>query len=129
MTSGTILRRFYLRAVGLGALGALVVVYLALVGMVARFEARGIITGLLTLGLLAPALGVFVFAYRATEPPKTWEEERPALPHVIGAALVAGLVAGVLVALFAGGLGAVFAVRRAVRVPPFYFIIKEPPAR
>jgi putative ABC transport system permease protein len=38
-------------------------------------------------------------------------------------------VAGVLVALAAGGLGAVFAVRHAVRVPPAEAMRPEPPAR
>jgi putative ABC transport system permease protein len=38
-------------------------------------------------------------------------------------------VAGVLVALVAGGLGAVFAVRRAVKVPPAEAMRPEPPAR
>jgi branched-chain amino acid transport system permease protein len=93
------LGRFYLRALGLGALGAVVVIYLALIGMIDRFEARNIINGVLTLGVLAPALGVLIFAYRSTQPPKAWSFVPPA-GHVIGAGLLAGGVAGLISAAF-----------------------------
>lgn len=62
----TMLGRFYRRAAGLGLLGTLGAVYVALIGIVERFEPRNIVTGYLTLGLLTAALVVFVTAYRAT---------------------------------------------------------------
>jgi branched-chain amino acid transport system permease protein len=99
MSDGT-LPRYYLRAIGLGALGAVVTIYLALIGMVTSFEARNIVTGVLTLGVLAPALGVLALAYRGTRPPKGWTTFQPAAPHVVGAGLVAGLVSGLLTAGF-----------------------------
>jgi branched-chain amino acid transport system permease protein len=98
--SEDLLRRYYVRALGLGALGALVTIYLSLIGMVASFQARNIITGVVTLGLLGPALAVLVVSYRATRPPKGWGMPRPAPPHVIGAGLLAGGVAGLLSAAF-----------------------------
>ncbi|MGH2455027.1 MAG: branched-chain amino acid ABC transporter permease [Candidatus Limnocylindria bacterium] len=94
------LGRFYLRAAGLGSLGAVVTVYLALIGIVDRFQPRNVITGVLTLGLLAPALAALIFAYRATQPPRGWGVANPTPRHVAGAGLLAGLVAGVLVAAF-----------------------------
>jgi branched-chain amino acid transport system permease protein len=98
--SQELLRRFYLRAAGLGSLGAVVTLYLALIGMMERFQPRNVITGVVTLGLLVPAIAVLVFAYRATQPPRTWGESRPSAIHVVGAALLAGVVAGLLVAAF-----------------------------
>jgi branched-chain amino acid transport system permease protein len=90
----------YRRAALLGLLGGFVIVYLALVGIVERFEERPILTGLLTLGVLAPAIGLFVLAYRATSPGRLWTG--PPLPaaHVVGTGLTAGLAGGALVAAF-----------------------------
>ncbi len=90
----------YRRAVLLGLLGGVVIIYLALVGIIERFEGRPVLTGLVTLGLLAPALGLLIFAYRATSPGKTWFG--PPLPsiHVLGTGLVGGLAGGALAALF-----------------------------
>ena len=96
----TPLRRFYVRAVGLGLLGVLGSIYVALIGIVERFEPREIVTGYLTLGLLTPALVVLVVAYRATEPPRTWGAAPPSRIHVVGAALLAGLIGAAGTAAF-----------------------------
>ncbi|HEX6129203.1 MAG TPA: leucine/isoleucine/valine transporter permease subunit, partial [Candidatus Limnocylindria bacterium] len=98
--SQDMLRRFYLRAAGLGSLAAVVTIYLSLIGMVERFQPRNVITGVLTLGLLVPAIAVLIFAYRSTQPPRAWGESRPSVAHVIGASGLAGVVAGLLVAAF-----------------------------
>jgi branched-chain amino acid transport system permease protein len=90
----------YRRAALSGLLGGVVVIYLALVGIIERFEGRPVLTDLVTLGLLAPALGIFIFAYRATSPGKGWYGPPLAPMHVIGTGLVAGVAGGGLAALF-----------------------------
>ena len=90
----------YRRAALLGLLGGVVIIYLALVGIVERFEPRPVLNELLTLGLLAPALGLLVLAYRATSPPKTWFGPPLSAAHVVGTGLVAGLAGGGLTSAF-----------------------------
>ncbi|HET9879053.1 MAG TPA: leucine/isoleucine/valine transporter permease subunit [Candidatus Limnocylindria bacterium] len=96
----TMLGRFYRRAAGLGLLGTLGAVYVALIGIVERFEPRNIVTGYLTLGLLTAALVVFVTAYRATEPPHSWGIGPPPRQHVLGAGVLAAVIGAAGVALF-----------------------------
>ena len=90
----------YRRAALLGLLGGVIIMYLALVGIVERFETRSVLTGFLNLGVLAPSIGMFILAYRATGRPSVWAG--PPLPrgHVLGSGLVAGLAGGGLVAAF-----------------------------
>jgi branched-chain amino acid transport system permease protein len=90
----------YRRALLLGLLGGVVIIYLALVGIVERFEERPVLSDLLTLGLLAPSLGLLVLAYRATSPGRTWFGPPLAASHVLGTGLVAGLAGGGLTAAF-----------------------------
>jgi branched-chain amino acid transport system permease protein len=90
----------YRRAALLGLVGGVVIVYLALVGIVERFEGRPVVTDLFTLGVLAPALGLLVLAYRATAPGKNWFGPPLAAVHVLGTGLAAGLAGGGLTALF-----------------------------
>ena len=90
----------YRRAVFLGLLAGVVIIYLALVGMVERFETRGVITDLLNLGILAPAIALLILTYRATARSKLWTG--PPLPnaHVIGSGLAAGVAGGGLASAF-----------------------------
>ncbi|HEY8170234.1 MAG TPA: hypothetical protein VIH24_03925, partial [Candidatus Limnocylindria bacterium] len=90
----------YRRAIGLGLLGGVVVIYLALVGIMERFAERPVITDVLTLGLFAPALALLVLAYRATVPPRTWVGPPLTPLQVMGTALTAGLAGGALTATF-----------------------------
>jgi branched-chain amino acid transport system permease protein len=90
----------YRRAIGLGLLGGVVVIYLALVGIMERFAERPVITDVLTLGLFAPALALLVLAYRATVPPRTWVGPPLTPLQVMGTALTAGLAGGALTAAF-----------------------------
>jgi branched-chain amino acid transport system permease protein len=93
-------RRLMQRAAWMGLLGALATVYLALIGIVVRFEPRNVITGYLTLGLLAPAIAILILSYRAAVPPRTWGAEAPTRAMAAAASLLAGLVAGIAVAAF-----------------------------
>jgi len=90
----------YRRAAALGLLGGVIIIYLALVGIVERFETRGVITGILNLGILAPAIALFILTYRATARSKLWTG--PPLPnlHVLGSGLAAGIAGGGLAAAF-----------------------------
>ena len=88
----------YRRAALLGLVGGVIVIYLALVGIVERFETRSVLTGLLNLGVLAPSIGVFILAYRATGRPSAWAGAALPRGHVLGSGLVAGLAAGGLAA-------------------------------
>jgi branched-chain amino acid transport system permease protein len=90
----------YRRALLLGLLGGVVIIYLALVGIVERFEARPVLAELVTLGILAPALGLLILAYRATSPGKSWFGPPLAPAHVVGTGLVAGVAGGALTAAF-----------------------------
>lgn len=90
----------YRRAALLGLLGGVVIIYLALVGIMERFAERPVITDLLTLGLFAPALGLLIFAYRATVPERAWAGPPLAPLHVIGTGLTAGVAGGALAAAF-----------------------------
>ncbi|HEX5578415.1 MAG TPA: leucine/isoleucine/valine transporter permease subunit, partial [Candidatus Limnocylindria bacterium] len=84
----------YRRAILLGLIGGVIVIYLALVGIVERFEARPIITDYLTFGILAPALGLLIPSYRATRP-RSPDVALPAL-HAAGSGIAAGFAGGVL---------------------------------
>jgi branched-chain amino acid transport system permease protein len=97
---GSMTTRLYRRALGQGLIGSVGVVYLALIGMVERFEPRSVITGVVTLGLLAPALVVLALVYRAAAPPRAWGMKAPTRTEVLVASILAGLSSGVGVGLF-----------------------------
>ena len=61
----------------MGGLATIGTIYLALIGIVERFQPRNVITDLVTLGLLAPAIIVLVMAYRAAIPPRSWGAPMP----------------------------------------------------
>src|ERR687891_354233 len=92
--------RHYRRAVALGLLGGAVVIYLALVGIVERFETRNILAGVVTLGITAPAIALLIFTYRATRPPAQWTDAPLPPVHTVGSGLFAGLAGGALAAAF-----------------------------
>ena len=88
------------RSVKAGLLGALAIVYLALVGMVQKFDAINIVQDKLTLGrvliLLPPVLaGFFASAPRV----RGGEVEQPAPGEAIPAGLAVGVIAGGVTAL------------------------------
>ncbi len=97
-TTGSL--QHYRRAAQLGLLGGVVIIYLALVGIMERFAERPVITDYLTLGLFAPAVGLLIFAYRATVPNRAWTGPPLTPLHVMGTALTAGLAGGTLTAAF-----------------------------
>jgi branched-chain amino acid transport system permease protein len=98
--SESVTRRLYRRAVGQGLIASLAVVYLSLVGIVERFAPRNVITGVVTFGLLAPALVGLVLVYRAATPPRTWGAGVPGRGEALTASLLAGLTAGAGMGLF-----------------------------
>jgi branched-chain amino acid transport system permease protein len=91
------------RALRVGALGGVTAVFVAAIGMVEAFEARPIVSGLIDLGRLVLFLVPFVAGYVAGRPPPPIEGR--ATVHAgrgnIVAGLLAGLVTGVLLVLFA----------------------------
>ncbi len=94
------------RPVSLGLIGAAVVIYLALVGIVEDFAERALITDSITLGLAAPAIALFILVYRATAPEASWQGP-PSPARAITNGVVAGLAGGLLTAAFVAFITAV----------------------
>ncbi len=90
----------YRTAAGLGLIGGVVVVYLALVGIIEDFAERPVITDFVTLGIVAPAIALLILAYRATAAPPDWQGSPPTPLNTVGRGVVAGLAGGLLTAAF-----------------------------
>jgi branched-chain amino acid transport system permease protein len=93
--------RLLRRAAGAGLIGGVTVIYLALVGMVEKFEARHLVGGWLNLGKLMLALPPLLAGYLVTRP--RVQGGRLVQPDR-RSAMTAGLVSGVLT----GGLAALW---------------------
>jgi branched-chain amino acid transport system permease protein len=89
------------RAARAGLIGGVAVIYLALVGMVEKFEVRHLVSDWLTLGKLMLALPPLLAGYLATRP-RVQAGQMVRLSR--GPAVTAGLVSGVLT----GGLAALW---------------------
>jgi branched-chain amino acid transport system permease protein len=87
------------RAVRVGLIGAVALIYLALTGMIEKFDGRNLIGSFLTLGNLLIALPPLLAGYLATRPRLVAGRREAAAPR---AALTAGLISGAL----AGGVTA-----------------------
>jgi branched-chain amino acid transport system permease protein len=81
------------RAVRTGLIGGIALVYLALVGMIEKFNTRNLIGDFLTLGNLLMALPPLLAGYLATRPRLVGGRREAAAPR---AALAAGVVSGAL---------------------------------
>jgi branched-chain amino acid transport system permease protein len=82
------------RAVRAGLLGAVALVYLALAGMIQKFDERNLIGSFLTLGNLLMALPPLLTGYLATRPRLVAGRREAAGPR---ATLAAGLIGGAIV--------------------------------
>lgn len=92
--------RYLTRALFLGVVAGIAAVYTVVVGAVETFEARPLITGVLGLGLTVPVLIMLVIAYHAGQAPRSWGDVSQPRLHRFLWPVVAGLVAGgVLAAL------------------------------
>jgi branched-chain amino acid transport system permease protein len=88
------------RAVRAGLIGGVAVIYLALVGMVEKFEVRHLIGDSLNLGKLMLALPPLLAGYLATRPRVLGGQlVRPARGPAVTAGLISGTLAGGLAAL------------------------------
>jgi branched-chain amino acid transport system permease protein len=95
----------YRRAVRAGLIGAVALAYLALIGMIEKFNGRNLIGDLLTLGKLLMALPPLLAGYLATRPRLAGGRRQAAAPQVT---LVAGLIVGVIAgAVVAAGVAVV----------------------
>jgi branched-chain amino acid transport system permease protein len=93
------------RAARAGLVGGVALVYLALAGMIQKFDGRNLIGSLLTLGNLLMALPPLLAGYFATRPRVAAGRAEPPEPR---AAVTAGLVSGALVGgVAAAGVGLV----------------------
>jgi branched-chain amino acid transport system permease protein len=92
--------RLYQRAVGQGLVGSIAAIYLALIGIVERFEPREVITDVVTLGRVAPAIVILVLVYRAAAPPRAWGMEALGRAQLVTASLLAGAASGIGIGLF-----------------------------
>jgi branched-chain amino acid transport system permease protein len=87
------------RAVRVGLIGAVALIYLTLTGMIEKFDGRNLVGSFLTLGNLLVALPPLLVGYLATRPRQVAGRREAAAPR---AALTAGLISGAL----AGGVTA-----------------------
>jgi branched-chain amino acid transport system permease protein len=95
--------RLLRRAVGAGLIGGVVVIYLALVGMVEKFEVRHLISDWLNLGRLMLALPPLLAGYLATRPRvQAGRLVQPSRWPAVTAGLVSGALTGGLAALWVG---------------------------
>jgi branched-chain amino acid transport system permease protein len=83
------------RAVRTGLVGGVALIYIALAGMIEKFDTRNLIGSFLTLGNLLMALPPLVAGYLATRPRLVAGRREVAAPR---AALTAGVVSGALAA-------------------------------
>ena len=81
------------RAVRAGLIGGVALIYLALIGMIQKFDSRNLIGDFLTLGNLLMALPPLLAGYLATRPRLVGGRREAAAPR---AALAAGVVSGAL---------------------------------
>jgi branched-chain amino acid transport system permease protein len=89
------------RAAIAGLIGGVAIIYLALVGMIEKFEARHLIGDWLNLGRLMLALPPLVAAYLATRPRvQAGRVVRPSRGPAVTAGLVSGVLTGGLAALW-----------------------------
>ena len=79
-----------------GLIGGVVVLYLALVGMIERFQDRDVITGVIGLGSLLILIVLTGTGYMASRPPKPRPGQEPVSANPALKGLVAGAVAGAL---------------------------------
>jgi branched-chain amino acid transport system permease protein len=87
------------RAVRAGLIGAAALVYLALVGMIAKFDTRNLIGSFLTLGNLLMALPPLLTGYLATRPRLVGGRVEAAGPRaVVTTGLISGSVVGAVTA-------------------------------
>lgn len=84
------------RALRAGLLGGAIVIYLAAVGMVHRFDEREVITGVLNLGPSFVLLAYFVTGYTAVKPQKIRHGATEPAPMGAGQKLVTGALAGAI---------------------------------
>jgi len=93
------------RAVRAGLIGGAALVYVALTGMIEKFDTRNLIGGFLTLGNLLVALPPLLTGYLATRPRVVGGERQAVVPR---AAVTAGLLSGATVgAVTAAGVALV----------------------
>jgi branched-chain amino acid transport system permease protein len=92
-------RTYLWRAVRIGLLAGVFVMYLAAIGMLERFDPRNIVTGVITLGLVTEIIVILVASYRAGRPAKPGERPQERLVSIAAGALT-GATAGVVFGLF-----------------------------
>ena len=83
------------RAIRIGLIGGGVAIYLALVGLVQRFEAREVITGVIGVGRTLLLIVAVAFGYVAAKPRSDAPGDASVAPRGVGD-LVAGAVAGAI---------------------------------
>jgi len=91
---------FLRRAFVTGLVVAVAAIHLCLVGLVSSLHDLDLITKLVTVGSLLPALLAFAGGYRAASQMRVGELHRPSPMVALASGAVVGLVAGVLLALF-----------------------------
>ncbi|MGH2674930.1 MAG: branched-chain amino acid ABC transporter permease [Actinomycetota bacterium] len=93
------------RAVRSGLLGGLIVVYMAAVGLIGRFNETNVITGVLTLG---PAFFLLTMLFAGYLASRDRRVEGVAVPLGTGDRLLAGLVGGAVTGVIVGGFVLLF---------------------
>jgi branched-chain amino acid transport system permease protein len=95
------MNRFLRRATTTGMIGGVAMVHVSIIGMVEKFQTKNVVTGVLALGTVLPALIAFVIGYYVGGPWRHGARERPSPAIGLASGFAGGAAGGVVLALFA----------------------------
>jgi len=94
------LGRFMRRAAFMGFIGGVVTIYLAVIGVVERFQPRALIIDVIGLGLAVPLIAMLVVYYQSGRTPRSWPPHHVDRRRLALMPVLSGVVGGIaLVAL------------------------------
>src|SRR6266566_6716028 len=88
------------RVATIGAVAAVVLLYLCMVGLVEAFKDRNVVTGVITLGAVMLLVVPLIAGYRAALRPRDPMAPALAAPQRVLLGLLVGLIAGAVLAVF-----------------------------
>jgi branched-chain amino acid transport system permease protein len=94
------MNRFLRRALTIGLIGGVAMVHVSIIGMVEKFQTKNVVTDVLALGTVLPALIAFIVGYYVGGPWRHGARERPAPVLGLASGLAGGVAGGVVLSLF-----------------------------
>src|SRR5437763_9261799 len=87
-------RRQLRRVATIGAVAAVILLYLCMVGLIEAFKGRNVVTGVITLGAVMLLAVPLIAGYRAALPPRDPAAAAPQVWRRVLFGLLTGLIAG-----------------------------------